>query len=140
MIYLLKGQECPHSGQIARQSGLYLAEGPGNPRLEYLGRGMTGQEVQAARSIRGLTQKDLAKKLGVSETTVTRWETGRFKPAARLQARLHEILGVAPTMHTTQVVPEQERGKDILRLARSLATARQALDSAEQAIRKLIDG
>ena len=48
---------------------------------------MTGQELKALRQQMGLTQKELAKKLGVPWNTVARWEVGMrkiFEPVARL--------------------------------------------------------
>jgi transcriptional regulator with XRE-family HTH domain len=37
---------------------------------------MTGQELKEWRRKRGLTQMDLARRLGVIRLTVARWETG----------------------------------------------------------------
>ncbi len=37
---------------------------------------MTGQELKEWRRMRGLTQEDLARRLGVIRLTVARWETG----------------------------------------------------------------
>jgi len=48
---------------------------------------MTGQELKALRQQMGLTQKELAEKLGVPWNTVARWEVGMrkiFEPVARL--------------------------------------------------------
>lgn len=38
---------------------------------------MTGQELRTRRLALGLTQAELANRLGVTVTTVTYWETGR---------------------------------------------------------------
>ena len=48
---------------------------------------MTGQELKALRQQMGLTQKELAEKLGVPWNTVARWEVDMrriFEPVARL--------------------------------------------------------
>lgn len=48
-----------------------------------------------ARLIAGLTQMELAEKLGVSPVSVHKWETGMGLPRAK---RLNEV---ANTLHTT---------------------------------------
>ena len=52
---------------------------------------MTGKEVRAIRQRLGLTQAELADKVGVTRNTVTRWEIGLLgirESAARLLKRL----------------------------------------------------
>jgi transcriptional regulator with XRE-family HTH domain len=44
-----------------------------------------GQRVRKAREGVGLTQEGLARKLGVSRTTVLRWEKGSFSPRFALE-------------------------------------------------------
>lgn len=39
-----------------------------------------------------LTAEELAQKLGVSVTTVSRWETGRHRPSKLAKHRLKEVL------------------------------------------------
>ena len=41
---------------------------------------LTGQFIKALRKERGLTQKELAERLNVSEKTVSKWETGNGLP------------------------------------------------------------
>jgi transcriptional regulator with XRE-family HTH domain len=40
---------------------------------------LTGREFRAIRLRLGLTQEDLAMRLGVIRVTVTRWETGKLR-------------------------------------------------------------
>ncbi len=64
---------------------------------------MTGQELKTLRQQMGLTQKELAEKLGVPWNTVARWEVGMrriFEPVARLVQYLAK-----------EVRAEQERKK-----------------------------
>lgn len=64
---------------------------------------MTGQELKVLRQQMGLTQKELAEKLGVPWNTVARWEVGMrriFEPVARLVQYLAK-----------EVRAEQERKK-----------------------------
>ncbi len=49
---------------------------------------MTGAELKAWRTKRKLTQEGLARLLGVTSTTVYRWEIGRHKVQAFLPAKL----------------------------------------------------
>jgi transcriptional regulator with XRE-family HTH domain len=39
----------------------------------------------------GLTQQDLADRLGISQKTISRWESGEHKPAAAQQVRLRDL-------------------------------------------------
>ena len=48
----------------------------------------------AARKNAGYTQKELAKKCGVSESTVLRWEKGRKDPTVAQAKKIGEICGV----------------------------------------------
>lgn len=50
---------------------------------------MRPEQVQAARQRLGLTQEELAHKIGVTVSTVNRWECGRSVPH-RVFARLIE--------------------------------------------------
>ena len=51
--------------------------------------------LRRLRESRGLTQKDLAEQLGVSDKTVSKWETGRGLPDISLLSPLAEALGVS---------------------------------------------
>jgi transcriptional regulator with XRE-family HTH domain len=47
-----------------------------------------GEWLVMARRANGLSRKRLAKRLGVDESTVFRWESGRGRPESRLLVRL----------------------------------------------------
>jgi len=49
------------------------------------------KEVKETRLRLGLTQKKLSKKLGVSLSTVARWEQGLFNPSLKTYMKLKEI-------------------------------------------------
>lgn len=55
----------------------------------------TGAFLAAERKAKGLTQKQLAERLHVSDKAVSRWETGRGLPDAALMLPLCEILGIS---------------------------------------------
>ncbi len=52
--------------------------------------------LQAARLDKGWKAAKLAAELGVSETTLSRWENGRQQPTLGHQQRLCEVLDKAP--------------------------------------------
>lgn len=53
-----------------------------------------GKFIALNRKIKGLTQEQLAEKLGVTNKTVSRWETGKYMPDLSLLKPLSEELGV----------------------------------------------
>lgn len=59
---------------------------------------MTGDEVRAARKRLGLTQAQLAARLGLARNTVTRWEIG-LRSVPKMAATLLRML-VAQTPRT----------------------------------------
>ena len=50
--------------------------------------------LPVARKIAGLTQKELAFELEVSESTVINWEKGRSEPTVNQAQRISEITGI----------------------------------------------
>lgn len=56
---------------------------------------VTGAAVKALREARGLTQRQLAEKLSVSDKAVSKWETGRGLPDITLLEPLAAALGVS---------------------------------------------
>ena len=53
----------------------------------------TGAWIAALRKERGLTQKELAERLRVTDKAVSRWETGKGYPDISLLPALAEALG-----------------------------------------------
>ena len=54
-----------------------------------------GRFISEQRKEKGLTQKELAKKLSVTDKAVSKWETGRSAPDISLLVPLSEIFGVS---------------------------------------------
>jgi len=52
------------------------------------------REIRRART---LNQKQLARLAGVSQQTLSKWETGRLAPSPAVAVRLAAILGVTPS-------------------------------------------
>ena len=52
----------------------------------------TNNRLRAARALKGLTQLQLAEKIGTKEIEVSRIETGRSRPDADLKRRIVDVL------------------------------------------------
>ena len=52
----------------------------------------TNNRLRAARVLRGMTQLQLADKIGKKEIEVSRFETGRAEPDAEVKRRIAEVL------------------------------------------------
>ncbi len=49
--------------------------------------------IRAARIAAGMTQQQLADALGISQVSVTRWETGEREPRVSTLKRIASVLG-----------------------------------------------
>ena len=54
-----------------------------------------GENIKSLRESRGITQAQLGDAVGVSEKTVSAWETGKREPRIGTVEKLAEFLGVA---------------------------------------------
>ena len=48
-------------------------------------------KIREYRERKFLTQDELAALLGVSKTTITRWETGKFQPTMQIKKKLCQL-------------------------------------------------
>ncbi len=53
-----------------------------------------GSFISALRKEKGMTQKDLADRLHVSDRTISKWERGAGLPDASLMIGLSDLLGI----------------------------------------------
>ncbi len=53
-------------------------------------------KMKEYRKKAGLTQKDLAELMGVTQSSVSAWETGNNDPCLKKLLRLAELLGCRP--------------------------------------------
>ncbi len=95
-----------------------------------------GSFIAALRKANGMTQKDLAEKLNVSDKSVSRWECGESAPDLSLIPVIAEIFDVtcdellrgerrAPAVRAEESVPSQKGEKQLRRiLAVNLSTFR----------------
>ena len=56
---------------------------------------MLGQRICEARTIRGWSQVELAKRLGVAKQTVSNWENDNIQPSIEMLVRLAGIFNVS---------------------------------------------
>ena len=55
-----------------------------------------GERIKAARKQRGMTQRELAQKVGISVNSLSRYETGERQPNIETLSKIAEALGVDP--------------------------------------------
>ena len=77
---------------------------------------MIGQRIRDLRKQKRMSQTELAKSAGVSQTTVTAWETGKAEPSSSAVARLADIFNVT-TDYLLGRPNKQETKKDDVELS-----------------------
>lgn len=81
-----------------------------------MNRYITGTVIKRLREERGITQAALAKKLGVSDKTVSKWETAKGLPDISLLEPLAVALGVSLTeLFSGEQVINRNRSANLLR-------------------------
>jgi len=95
-VYLWeKGENVPtaaHQAEVRNLLGVPIREGPyvmEEPAAEGW-----GQKVRRARKERGWSQRELARRMGVSSSTSSRWETGSVTPKMENRVRVALLLDV----------------------------------------------
>lgn len=72
-----------------------------------------GKRIRKQRIDSGLTQAELAAKLGVSRATISSWETDRTEPAMQDVQALAAAMGCQPSdmmhLHEAKTMSDQER-------------------------------
>lgn len=74
---------------ILERDGVITAKGGG-----YMDQGKTGRFIAEKRKEKGMTQKELAKQLGIGDKAISKWECGRGMPDNSLMLPLCDILGI----------------------------------------------
>ncbi len=77
---------------------------------------MIGQRIRDLRKQKRMSQTELAKSAGVSQTTVTAWETGKAEPSSSAVAKLSDIFNVT-TDYLLGRPNKQETKKDDVELS-----------------------
>lgn len=76
---------------------------------------VTGNTIKSLRETRGLTQRALAERIGVSDKAVSKWETGRGLPDLTLLEPLGTALGVsvAELLSGEQIINRNRAGNPL---------------------------
>lgn len=85
---------------------------------------MIGEQIKAARKAKGVSQEELAVRLGVVRQTVSKWENGMSVPDADVLIKIAELLDV-PVSQLLGMEPEsgsvQDMAGELARLNKELA-------------------
>lgn len=88
--------------------------------LEYVAKQI--RELRENYSPEGLSQEALAAEIGVATNTISRWETGRYRPAIEDLEKLARFSGKSITyFFPPEEVPADENIMGLLRTAKQLA-------------------
>ena len=82
------------------------------------------ENLKSARESRGLTQKQAAEALGVSDRTYSKWETGETEPGIELICRLAEFYGCTPADFLKDAGSEPDLRKELSELPLGQAAER----------------
>ena len=63
-------------------------------KVEIMDKKRIGQRISTLRKEKGMTQKELAEKLCVTDKSVSKWETGVHFPDIEIMERLASELGI----------------------------------------------
>lgn len=73
-----------------------------------------GDVIRKARKEYGLTMKELANLIGVSEATISRWESGDIDNMGRKAiAKLSQVLNISPAIIMGLEAPRKEMSPDL---------------------------
>jgi transcriptional regulator with XRE-family HTH domain len=65
-------------------------------------------QLRRHRLAAGLDQADLAKRVGVSVSSVSLWESGKSIPRGRMFPKIARVLGIEPIELTRFIQPEKQ--------------------------------
>ena len=88
-----------------------------------------GAFVAQLRKERGMTQKELADKLNVTDKAVSKWETGKGFPDLKLLEPLAQALGVS----LVELMQGQRQQSETLTVAQAETVVAQAMGQSEKA-------
>lgn len=118
---------------VQTEIGLSPAPLPAGPSA--IGGESLGERLHRLRKLRGMTQGELASRLGVSKPTVWAWEQGRARPIEERLEAIAEALGVSSTeLRPSRGVPGL--GELIARCREQIAAA---VETAPEKVRIMIE-
>ena len=87
-----------------------------------------GAFVAQLRKEQGLTQKELADRLNVTDKAVSKWETGKGFPDVKLLEPLAQALGIS----LVELIRGEKDPRDSLTAAEAEAVVSQAMDQSQR--------
>lgn len=93
-----------------------------------------GTKIRKYRQVAGLSQKELASRLGISNSRVSNWEQGINRPDADMLADICRVLEVSPS----DLLGVTLTGEKFSSEERALITAYRAKPEIQQAVRILL--
>src|SRR5207245_4663024 len=124
----------PESVELARSEASALASAPeikrtrrGRPCNPLEGRNASARALFEAREKAGLTQEQLAERIGTTSSNIGRWERGERRPDGLEWMRMQEVLPTLPDLWTIvrnflSVGIPQARDSEDVELLRELPT------------------
>lgn len=79
-----------------------------------------GEKIKKVREDRGLTQNDLAEKIGVSAAAIGNWEQGTSRPNADMLVKLCRILTVSADILLETGLGDDENGHETVEIAKKI--------------------
>jgi transcriptional regulator with XRE-family HTH domain len=98
----------------------------------------TGQRIRQALKTAGITQRELARQVGVSEKSVGNWVADRDPPKGTHLAAMSSLLGVKASWLLTG--EQTVDGSEILREISSLRKGQEEILAAVLEVRRLYEG
>lgn len=95
-----------------------------------------GRVIKLHRKIMKLTQSELAKELGVSQTTINQWEIGKYLPSLSVSKVLCDVFNIEPNylFGTTDINNKAFSLSDLNAQARQLITRINMLDDETKSL------
>ena len=85
---------------------------------------MIGQTIRDLRKLKKMSQSELAKVVGVSQTTVTAWETGKAEPSSSAISSLADYFNVTTDYLLGRPEKKDDDNVDYVALDKALDNAR----------------
>lgn len=85
---------------------------------------MIGQTIRDLRKLKKMSQSELAKVVGVSQTTVTAWETGKAEPSSSAISNLADYFNVTTDYLLGRPEKKDDDNVDYVALDKALDNAR----------------
>lgn len=93
---------------------------------------ITGERIRQVRELRGLTQTQLARKVGVKQASIAQLEAGHFQPSEKLLSSIALTTGFPPSFFSRPMVLEFSLGSLLFR-ARTSMTAWERMEAYRHA-------